>query len=40
MKWERELRIIFGFFGIISKETIVIENLDVIGVDVQGKIEE
>ena len=37
---DRYLRTILGFFGINDIETIAIENLDVIGVDVQGKIEE
>lgn len=37
---DRYLRTILGFFGIDNIETIAIENLDVAGVDVQGKIEE
>ena len=37
---DRYLRTILGFFGIHDIETIAIENLDVAGVDVQGKIEE
>ncbi|MDB2125572.1 MULTISPECIES: FMN-dependent NADH-azoreductase [Clostridium] len=37
---DRYLRTILEFFGIHDIETIAIENLDVAGVDVQGKIEE
>lgn len=37
---DRYLRTILGFFGIDNIETIAIENLDVVGVDVQGKIKE
>ena len=37
---DRYLRTILGFFGINDIETIAIENVDVIGVDVQGKIQE
>ncbi len=37
---DRYLRTILGFFGIKEIETIAIENLDLIGADVQGKVEE
>ena len=37
---ERYLRTILGFFGITDIETISLENMDVIGADVQGKINE
>ena len=37
---DRYLRTILGFFGINDIETIAIENVDVQGADVQGKIEE
>lgn len=37
---DRYLKTIFGFFGIKDMETIAIENLDVIGADVQGKVDE
>lgn len=37
---ERYLRTILSFFGVTNIETIAIENLDVIGVDIEGKIEE
>lgn len=37
---DRYLRTILGFFGITDVETIAIENVDVIGADVEGKIEE
>jgi FMN-dependent NADH-azoreductase len=37
---DRYLRTILGFFGISEIETIAIENLDVIGVSVQEKVEE
>ena len=37
---DRYLRTILGFFGINDIETIAIENLDVMGIDVQGKVEE
>lgn len=37
---DRYLRTILGFFGISEIETIAIENLDVIGVNVQEKVEE
>lgn len=37
---DRYLRTILGFFGISDIETIAIENVDVIGADVQGKVEE
>ena len=37
---DRYLRTILGFFGINDIETIAIENVDVIGADVHGKIED
>lgn len=37
---DRYLRTILGFFGIQDVETIAIENVDVVGADVQGKVEE
>lgn len=37
---DRYLRTILGFFGISEIETIAVENLDVIGVNVQEKVEE
>ena len=37
---DRYLRTILGFFGISDIEAIAIENVDVIGADVQGKVEE
>ncbi len=37
---DRYLRTILGFFGITDIETIAIENVDIIGADVQGKVEE
>lgn len=37
---DRYLRTILGFFGINDIETIAIENVDVIGADVQEKIQE
>lgn len=37
---DRYLRMILGFFGIDSVETIAIENVDLIGTDVQAKIDE
>lgn len=37
---DRYLRTILGFFGIKDVETIAIENLDVVGADIQGKVEE
>lgn len=37
---DRYIRTILGFFGIQDIETIAIENLDVIGTDVEGKVEE
>lgn len=37
---DRYLKTIFGFFGIKDMETIAIENLDVIGADVQAKVDE
>lgn len=37
---DRYLRTILGFFGIKQIETIAIENLDVVGVDIQEKLEE
>ncbi len=37
---DRYLRALLGFFGITEIETIAIENLDVIGVNVEEKLEE
>jgi FMN-dependent NADH-azoreductase len=37
---EKYLRTILAFFGIKDIETIALENLDVIGVDVEGKLKE
>lgn len=37
---DRYLRTILGFFGIKQIETIAIENLDVVGVDIQEKLGE
>ena len=37
---DRYIRTIFGFFGIKDIETIAIEGLDVMGQDVQGKVEQ
>lgn len=37
---DRYLRTILGFFGISDVETIAVENVDVMGADVQGKVEE
>lgn len=37
---DRYLRTILGFFGIKDMETITIDNLDVIGVNVEEKVEE
>lgn len=37
---DRYLRMILGFFGIDSVETIAIENVDLTGTDVQAKIDE
>ena len=37
---DRYLRTILGLFGISEIETIAVENLDVIGVNVQEKVEE
>ena len=37
---DRYLRTILGFFGIKDMETIAIDNLDVIGVNVEEKVEE
>ncbi|WP_415336594.1 NAD(P)H-dependent oxidoreductase [Clostridium perfringens] len=37
---DRYLRTILGFFGIKDIETIVIDNLDVMGVNVEEKVEE
>jgi len=37
---DRYLRTILGFFGIKQIETIAIESLDVVGVDIQEKLEE
>lgn len=36
---DKYLRTILGFFGIMDIETLAIENLDVIGEDVKGKLE-
>ena len=35
---DKYLRTILGFFGITDVETIAIENVDVIGADVEGKV--
>ena len=35
---DRYLRTILGFFGITEVETLAIENLDVMGADVEGKV--
>lgn len=35
---DRYLRTILGFFGITEVETLAIENLDVVGADVEGKV--
>ena len=37
---DRYLRCILRFFGINDIETIAIENLDVVGIDVQEKIQD
>ena len=37
---DRYLRTILGFFGIADMETIAIENVDVVGANVEEKIEE
>lgn len=37
---DRYLRTILGFFGIQEVETIAVENVDVMGVDLQEKIED
>ncbi len=37
---DRYLRTILGFFGIQDMKTIAVESLDVIGADVEGKVEE
>ena len=37
---DRYLRTILGFFGITDIETIAIENVDVVGIDVEEKIQE
>lgn len=37
---DRYLRTILGFFGIQDMKTIAVEGLDVIGADVEGKVEE
>lgn len=37
---DKYVRTILGFFGVNDIETIAIENLDVMGVDIQEKIEE
>ncbi len=37
---DRYLRTILGFFGINDVETIAVENVDIMGADVQGKVED
>ena len=37
---DRYLRTILGFFGISDVETIAVENVDIMGADVQGKVED
>lgn len=37
---DRYLRTILGFFGIVEVETLAIENLDVVGVNVEGKLDD
>lgn len=37
---DRYLRTILGFFGIQDIKTIAIENVDLLGADVEGKVEE
>lgn len=37
---DRYLRTILGFFGIQDIKTIAIENVDLVGADVEGKVEE
>lgn len=37
---DRYLRTILGFFGVKEVETIAVDGLDVMGVDVQAKVEE
>lgn len=37
---DRYLRTILGFFGIAEVETLAIENLDVVGVNVEGKLDD
>ena len=37
---DRYLKTIFAFFGVTDMETIAIENVDVIGADVQAKVDE
>ena len=37
---DKYLRTILGFFGISDIETIAIENVDVMGVDVESKVED
>ena len=37
---DRYLKTIFGFFGVTDMETIAIENVDVVGADVQAKVDE
>lgn len=37
---DRYLKTIFAFFGVTDMETIAIENVDVVGADVQAKVNE
>jgi len=37
---DRYLRTILGFFGIQDTKTIAVESLDVVGADVEGKVEQ
>lgn len=37
---DRYLRTILGFFGITEVETLAIENLDVVGANVEGKLDD
>ena len=37
---DRYLKTIFAFFGVTDMETIAIENVDVVGADVQAKVDE
>lgn len=37
---DRYLRTILGFFGIQDMKTIAVESLDVVGADVEGKVEQ